>query len=101
MPHDKADQPLVATFADYEIISPPNKLRKALRKVAADDPQDDPVARAEQALAALSNDFSSWMDGECERLDAARREIKAKGFTKVTRDALFHAAHDIKGSAAT
>ena len=49
----------------------------------------------------LSSEFSSWMDSECERLDAARRDVKAKGFTKATRDALFHAAHDIKGQAAT
>ena len=101
MPQDKADQPLVATFGEYEVISPPNKLRKALSKVAADDPKDDPVARAEQALATLSNDFSIWMNDECNRLDAARRDVNAKGFTKATRDALFHAAHDIKGEAAT
>jgi HPt (histidine-containing phosphotransfer) domain-containing protein len=41
------------------------------------------------------------MDSECERLDAARRAIKAKGFNKATREALFLAAHDIKGQAAT
>src|SRR5947207_4897713 len=41
------------------------------------------------------------MDSECERLDAARRELKVKGFTKATREALFHAAHDIKGQGAT
>ena len=101
MPQDKADRPSVATYADYEVITPPNKLRKAVTKLAPNDPYDDPVARAEQALAQLSGDFSTWMDSECERLDAARREIKAKGFTKATREALFHAAHDIKGEAAT
>ncbi len=41
------------------------------------------------------------MDDECDRLDAARREVKAKGFSKATHEALFHAAHDIKGEAAT
>ena len=29
------------------------------------------------------------------------RKVKAKGFNKATREALFHAAHDIKGEAAT
>ena len=62
---------------------------------------DDPVARAEQALAQLSSEFSSWMDTECERLDARRQQVKANGFNKKTHDALFHAAHDIKGEAAT
>ncbi len=49
----------------------------------------------------LSDEFSTWMDAECERLDRARRKVKAAGFTKATREALFHAAHDIKGEAAT
>jgi HPt (histidine-containing phosphotransfer) domain-containing protein len=96
---NKAGKPSVATYSDYEMITPPNGLRMAVSKVT--DPTDDPVARAEQALAQLSGEFSSWMESECERLDKARREVKAKGFMKATRDALFHAAHDIKGEAAT
>ena len=99
MAKEKAGKPSVATYSDYEMITPPNGLRMAVSK--ATDPTDDPVARAEEALAQLSSEFSSWMDSECERLDKARQEIKAKGFVKATRDALFHAAHDIKGEAAT
>ena len=53
------------------------------------------------ALAALSSEFSSWMETECERLDKARRDIGVSGFTNASKDALFHAAHDIKGEAAT
>jgi HPt (histidine-containing phosphotransfer) domain-containing protein len=83
------------------MITPHNPLRGAVRQVAPGDAEDDPVARAEEALASLSSEFSSWMDSECERLDAARRAIKAHGFTKKTLQALFHAAHDIKGEAAT
>ena len=63
--------------------------------------EDDPVARAEKALAELSTEFSTWMDAECERLDQARRGSPPSGLTKANRDALFHAAHDIKGEAAT
>jgi HPt (histidine-containing phosphotransfer) domain-containing protein len=99
MARDKAGKPSVATYSDYEMITPPNGLRMAVSKVT--DPTDDPVARAEEALAQLSSEFSSWMDSERERLDKARHEVKAKGFVKATRDALFHAAHDIKGEAAT
>ena len=79
----------------------PNKLRKAIAKVSPSDAADDPLARAEQALAELSSEFSGWMVSECERLDAARRQVKTVGFNKATREALFHAAHDIKGEAAT
>jgi hypothetical protein len=52
----KKDEPVVTTHADHDVIVPPNRLRKALRRHAAD--AIDPVARAEQALAALSVEFS-------------------------------------------
>lgn len=101
MAQERNEKPSVATYADHEVINPPNKLRKAVSNVAASDAYEDPVARAEQALAQLSSEFAGWMQTECERLDAARCEIKTKGFNKATREALFLAAHDIKGEAAT
>jgi chemotaxis protein histidine kinase CheA len=101
MSQGKSDRPAVMTYSNYEVISPPNKLRGTVSTVASIDPKDDPVARAEKALEQLSSEFSGWMDAECERLDNARVKIKESGFTKATREALFHAAHDIKGEAAT
>jgi HPt (histidine-containing phosphotransfer) domain-containing protein len=98
-PLAKDDPPAVSSFPDHEVITPPNKLRKAIKTASPRDP--DPVARAEQALAELSTEFSSWMQQECDRLDAARHKIRDAGFTKASREALFHAAHDIKGEAAT
>ncbi len=95
----KDSTPSVATLADHEVITPPHELRKALTQ--ATDSDDDPVARAEAALAQLSTEFADWMHSECERLEAARQEVKRAGFTKQTRDELFRAAHDIKGEAAT
>jgi chemotaxis protein histidine kinase CheA len=89
----------VATYADHEVITPPHNLRKAVSPVA--DVNDDPVARAEAALAQLSDEFADWMHAECERLEAARQDVKRAGFTEKTHDALFRAAHDIKGEAAT
>ena len=62
---------------------------------------DEVIARAEQALAELSTEFTSWMDQECERLDKARILVTGGGFTEASKEALFHAAHDIKGEAAT
>jgi chemotaxis protein histidine kinase CheA len=98
MSKNKQIKPSIATFGDYEVITPPNGLRMA---VTQGKDGDDPVARAEEALAQLSGEFSSWMDTESDRLEAARHKINSKGFTRATRDALFHAAHDIKGHAAT
>jgi HPt (histidine-containing phosphotransfer) domain-containing protein len=91
----------IATFSDHEIIKPENKLRKAVTRKPALPGEADPVARAEKALANLSTEFSSWMESECERLGKARRDIAVGGFTQASKDALFHAAHDIKGEAAT
>ena len=95
----KDSTPSVATYADHEVITPPHELRKAVALVA--DVNDDPVARAEAALAQLSDEFAGWMHAECERLEAARQELKRAGFTEKTHDALFRAAHDIKGESAT
>jgi len=90
----------VVTYGDYEMITPDNsKLRKLLRPALPGEP--DPVARAEEALAAISGDFPDWMHDECARLDAARRKVGEDGLSKQTRDELFLAAHDVKGDSGT
>src|SRR4029079_18012148 len=93
------EEPAVAVYADHEVIRPPNKLRRAIRW--AKRSEEDPVVRAEQALAGLSPEFANWMQQECDRLETARHQIMRSGLTKATREAMFHAAHDIKGEAAT
>jgi len=98
MPHKK-DTPTVATYSDHEVIVPTHRLRQVVSQGTADDP--DPVARAEQALQTLSSEFANWMNSECDRLDAARQQIHSVGLNDETHDQLFHAAHDIKGEAAT
>jgi HPt (histidine-containing phosphotransfer) domain-containing protein len=90
----------IETFADHHVITQPNPLRKVLRRVAEKD-LDDPVARAEKALAGLSGEFKNWMTIESDRLAAAHAAILKDGFTAITREELFRAAHDIKGDAAT
>ncbi len=95
------DTAAVATYGDHEVIMPENKLRKAVTTKPYEPGEDDPVARAEMALAELSTEFAAWMNSECERLDQARQRVAADGFTKTTIEVLFHAAHDIKGEAAT
>jgi HPt (histidine-containing phosphotransfer) domain-containing protein len=98
---DKPDNAMVATFADHEVITPPNRLRKFISTAPGKGPFEDPVARAEKAVAKLAKEFSSWMAEESDRLNLAREQVKAQGFNKATREALFHVAHDLKGEAAT
>lgn len=95
------EKPAVTTYGDHEVILPPHALRKAALPIDPSEPEDDPVARAEAALAELSSEFAGWMDSECERLDKARHAVNIRGLFQQTRDDLFHAAHDIKGEAAT
>jgi HPt (histidine-containing phosphotransfer) domain-containing protein len=90
----------IKTFADHHVITQPNPLRKVLRRVAEQD-LDDPVARAEKALAGLSGEFRNWMAIESDRLAAAYAAVLKRGFNNATREELFRAAHDIKGDAAT
>jgi len=98
MASTKPELTAIRSFADHEVITPPNKLQGAVGR-AVDG--DDPVARAEAALAQLSSEFTDWMHDECERLDLARHNVRQNGLTALPREALFRAAHDIKGQAAT
>ena len=100
MEKDKPATIQIESFADHHVITQPNPLRKVLRRVAEKD-LDDPVARAEKALAGLSGEFKNWMGIEADRLSAAHAAILKDGFTNLTREELFRAAHDIKGDAAT
>lgn len=90
----------VDTFADHQVITQPNPLRKLVRP-ADEQHLEDAVARAEQALAGLSGEFEDWMSVECERLSAAYATIQRDGLNGQNHEELFRAAHDIKGGAAT
>ncbi len=100
MRKEKPAEIKVKTFSTHKVITQPNPLRKVLRRVDERD-LDDPVARAEQALAGLAGEFRDWMLVEADRLSAAHDEILKSGFSDRASEELFRAAHDIKGDAAT
>jgi|ERR1700688_3386797 len=95
------DSAAIATYGDHEVITPENKLRKLVTIKPLMPGEMDPVVRAENALAELSTEFTSWMESECDRLHKARRAVADGGFTVANKNALFRASHDIKGEAAT
>jgi chemotaxis protein histidine kinase CheA len=103
MTQQQQDQnPPEKRFDDHSVIVPPHKLKKAVTHMRGPVQIDmSAVDRAEAALAELKVEFGEWMNAECARIDAARRVIHAKGLSRVTADALFLPAHDIKGGAAT
>src|SRR3974390_312074 len=100
MPKDKFGDVEIKTFATHKVITQSNPLRKVLRRLDHKD-ADDPVARAEKALAGLSGEFKTWMLTEAARLSTAHAAAAKSGFSPEACDELFRAAHDIKGDAAT
>ncbi len=61
----------------------------------------DAIARAEEALKAMSVNFHDWMAREAGRLDAARQAARDSGYSEKTLEALYLCAHDVKGLAGT
>jgi hypothetical protein len=61
----------------------------------------DCVARAEEALKALSGSFQGWLEEEVRKLQAARLAGEQAGWTTEALEALLGVAHDIKGLGAT
>ncbi|WP_298271249.1 Hpt domain-containing protein [uncultured Bradyrhizobium sp.] len=100
MAKDKPGTIEVQSFGTHHVITQPNPLRNMLLRVPESD-LDDPVGRAEKALAGLSGEFKEWMTIEADRLSAAHATVLREGFNDKTREELFRAAHDIKGDAAT
>lgn len=102
MSQQKEQTPPEKLFDDHSVIVPPHQLKKAVRHTRGGTQIDmSAVERAEAALQELTAEFGEWMSAECDRIDAARREVHAKGVNRKTIDALFLPAHDIKGGATT
>jgi chemotaxis protein histidine kinase CheA len=99
MTDSKHNSPSVTKFADHEVIVPPNRLKKAVRRGGGNE--HDPLVDAELAFEQLSAQFESWMQDECAELELARRLIHTDGYSDTTRQKLFRAAHDIRGHGAT
>lgn len=96
MADNKRKRSGVTKYADHDVIVVSNGLKKrVMRRFARNEP--DPLADAERALEELSAQFGNWMEDECQALEDARQSINQKGLTIATRQALFRAAHDIKG----
>ncbi|MES1156172.1 MAG: Hpt domain-containing protein [Alphaproteobacteria bacterium] len=62
---------------------------------------EEAVARADQALQAMSGSFRQWLDQEVGRLQSARMIAAELGWTDEGLDPVLMAAHDLKGMGAT
>lgn len=59
------------------------------------------IAKAEEALKAMSAQFGQWLDDEVAKLDRAGADIRSRGYTPETAETLYFRAHDLKGLGAT
>ena len=57
----------------------------------------DAVARADEAMKAMSGSFEQWLAGDVEKLQAARLEAERAGLSDASLHRLMRAAHDLKG----
>lgn len=94
-----ASRPRIARFADHQIITPVNHLRRAVNETPDPNVEDEAVMRAEKALAALSEKFPVWMQAEWARLAFAHAAIVADGFSEDATARLLQISHDIRVNA--
>lgn len=83
-----------------QVIRPPNTLRL---KVGGGFGGIDAsaIAKAEEALKAMSSQFGQWLQDEVVKLDKAQTDIRTMGYTPATAEALYFRAHDLKGLGTT
>ena len=82
-----------------QVIRPPHPLRAKVGGFGGIDA--DAIAKAEAALKAMSAQFGQWLNDEVAKLDQAQTDIRAKGYTPETAEALYFRAHDLKGLGTT
>ncbi|MBX3476384.1 MAG: Hpt domain-containing protein [Brevundimonas sp.] len=82
-----------------QVIRPPNALKAKVGGGFGIDA--GAIARAEEALKAMSAQFGQWLQDEITKLDQAQADIRDKGYTPETAEALYFRAHDLKGLGAT
>ena len=61
----------------------------------------DALARADQALEALSDDMKRWLHTDIDRLQDMRLAAEQAGWSHYALEALLGVAHDIKGTGTT
>jgi Hpt domain len=106
MPPKREKKPETIVHKDHSVIMPPTTLRDRAMSIGGKGSTKDgfdtaALARAEEALAALADDFSSWMREEATKLEAARESFHKAPHTEDGQQILYRASHDIRGQGRT
>jgi len=83
-----------------QVIRPPNTLRMKVGG-AFGGIDANAIAKAEEALKAMSAQFGQWLQDEIVKLDKAQSDIRAQGYNAQTAENLYFRAHDLKGLGTT
>ncbi len=83
-----------------QVIRPPNTLRMKVGG-AFGGIDANAIAKAEEALKAMSAQFGQWLQDEIVKLDKAQADIREQGYNAATAEALYFRAHDLKGLGTT
>ncbi|MCR4377049.1 MAG: Hpt domain-containing protein [Rhodospirillales bacterium] len=84
--------------ASSQIIRPPQTLQSKVEKGGPGAVDLDALARAEEVIASLADDYLKWVRDDFVRLEAAFAKMKAgEGSDKENLEALFQISHDMKG----
>jgi len=83
-----------------QVIRPPNTLRMKIGG-GFGGIDANAIAKAEQALQAMSSQFGQWLQDEIVKLDKAQADIRESGYSAETAEALYFRAHDLKGLGTT
>lgn len=85
-----------------EFITVPKDLRPKYVPLRGEAAAIDPVARAEEALSKLADNFERWLGEEIEILLRAWAELRTPpAYAPRKHSAFYLAAHDLRGEAAT
>lgn len=83
-----------------EFISPPNRLKAKLgNRLGGFDAAA--IARAEAALASMSDQFGGWLNDELTKLEAAYAIVNKSGSGEHELEEFYRRAHDLKGLGTT
>jgi chemotaxis protein histidine kinase CheA len=83
-----------------EFINPPNRLKAKLgNRLGGFDASA--IARAEAALASMSDQFGGWLEEEMVKLEAAHKLVNTPGSGEKELEEFYRRAHDLKGLGTT
>lgn len=80
-----------------EIINSPNAVKAKVRIGGPGAVDAVALERAEQAIAAMGDQYLDWVQEDLAKIDAAYKDLSASGSDAEELDRVFQVAHDMKG----